>query len=123
MKVVGIRRKSDGEILMAVPLGTPYRLPDGVSRADVEVVSILIHEDIYAEDPVDESMAKIRIDDMAEEQGIGVGDVVAKLTKAFGIKPCSSCDRRRQVLNKLRMVGWKVKWIDGEPEVDDANEK
>lgn len=30
----------------------------------------------------------------------GVGDVVAKVTKAVGIKPCAPCQKRRQWLNK-----------------------
>lgn len=30
----------------------------------------------------------------------GVGDTVAKFTKAIGIKPCGPCERRRQWLNQ-----------------------
>lgn len=30
----------------------------------------------------------------------GLGDVVAKVTKAVGIKPCGPCERRRQMLNQ-----------------------
>lgn len=50
-----------------------------------------------------------KLQDLAKEQGVGVGDLVAKLTKAFGIKPCSGCEQRRQVLNRLRIDGWKFK--------------
>ena len=45
---------------------------------------------------------------LAEDQGVGVGDLVAKLTKAFGIKPCSACEQRRKILNRLRLNGWKI---------------
>ena len=31
----------------------------------------------------------------------GVGDVVAKLTKAVGIRPCGKCAQRRQKLNSI----------------------
>lgn len=31
----------------------------------------------------------------------GLGDVVAAATKAVGIKPCGSCQERREALNKL----------------------
>jgi len=31
----------------------------------------------------------------------GLGDAVAKVTSAVGIKPCSGCKRRRDKLNKL----------------------
>lgn len=30
----------------------------------------------------------------------GLGDVVAKATKAVGIRPCGRCERRREWLNK-----------------------
>lgn len=39
------------------------------------------------------------------KQGIRWGDAVARLTKAFGIKPCSSCEKRRQILNAAREHG------------------
>mgnify|MGYP003672018853 FL=1 len=31
----------------------------------------------------------------------GLGDIVAKATKTFGIKPCGSCNERQKKLNKL----------------------
>jgi pantoate kinase len=31
----------------------------------------------------------------------GLGDVVASLTKAVGIKPCAGCVRRQAALNKV----------------------
>jgi hypothetical protein len=31
----------------------------------------------------------------------GLGDVVAKVTSAVGIKPCGPCKRRQEALNKL----------------------
>jgi hypothetical protein len=49
---------------------------------------------------------------LARENGIGVGDVITKLTKFFGIAPCASCEKRRQVFNQLRIVGLKIKWED-----------
>ena len=50
-----------------------------------------------------------KLEELAGTQGLGVGDLVAKLTKAFGIKPCSKCEQRRKVLNRLRIDGWKIK--------------
>jgi len=32
---------------------------------------------------------------------IGLGDVVASITSAIGIKPCSGCKKRQEWLNKL----------------------
>ena len=31
----------------------------------------------------------------------GLGDSISKLTKAVGIKPCKSCEKRKNILNKL----------------------
>jgi hypothetical protein len=31
---------------------------------------------------------------------IGAGDVIAKVTAALGIKPCSPCQKRRERLNQ-----------------------
>lgn len=31
----------------------------------------------------------------------GLGDTIAKVTKAVGIKPCGGCARRRALLNRL----------------------
>ena len=50
-----------------------------------------------------------KLQELANQQGMGVGDLVAKLTKVFGIKPCSSCEQRRKVLNRLRIDGWKLR--------------
>lgn len=33
------------------------------------------------------------------EPSKGLGDTIAKVTKAVGIKPCGPCERRRQWLN------------------------
>jgi len=50
-----------------------------------------------------------KLEELAGAQGVGVGDLVAKLTKVFDIKPCSKCEQRRKVLNRLRIDGWKIK--------------
>ncbi len=31
---------------------------------------------------------------------IGAGDVIAKVTTALGIKPCTPCQKRREALNQ-----------------------
>lgn len=31
----------------------------------------------------------------------GFGDTVAKITKSFGVNPCSGCERRRKKFNEL----------------------
>lgn len=37
--------------------------------------------------------------------GEGLGDTIASLTKAVGIKPCGGCEKRRRALNRL--VPWR----------------
>ena len=54
------------------------------------------------------------IEEQSQLQGIGAGDVIAKMTKALGIPECSGCKKRRLLANRLRIVGWKVQWIGGE---------
>tara|TARA_R100001463_G_scaffold55578_1_gene107221 strand:- start:2965 stop:3117 length:153 start_codon:yes stop_codon:yes gene_type:complete len=34
-------------------------------------------------------------------ESVGLGDTIAKLTTKVGIKPCSSCKRRQEKLNRL----------------------
>lgn len=31
----------------------------------------------------------------------GVGDTIAKVTKAFGVKPCGKCKKRQSALNEM----------------------
>lgn len=57
-------------------------------------------QDIYRVDvidgkPVIGELLKT-IDPMA-----GLGDAVARVTKAMGFTPCSGCERRRQALNRI----------------------
>jgi hypothetical protein len=47
-----------------------------------------------------EQMLQIVEQKAAPQPVRGLGDVVAKVTKAVGIKPCGPCERRRQMLNQ-----------------------
>lgn len=38
---------------------------------------------------------------MSKEKSKGLGDTVAKITKAVGIKPCGKCKKRQARLNKM----------------------
>ena len=44
-----------------------------------------------------------------EEKSKGLGDTVAKMTKAVGIKPCEPCKRRQEKLNRLLPYKKQVK--------------
>ena len=34
------------------------------------------------------------------KHSIGLGDTIAKMTKAVGINPCGGCKKRQEILNK-----------------------
>lgn len=51
----------------------------------------------------DEDEQELRIG--IANQGIQWGDAVAKLTKVFGIKPCSKCEKRIAILNAAKELG------------------
>ncbi len=35
------------------------------------------------------------------QEDIGVGDVIKRVTNAFGIKPCKGCKRRAAIMNRF----------------------
>lgn len=40
-------------------------------------------------------------------QGFGLGDAVKRLTEAFGVHPCTPCEKRQQELNaRLQFKPW-----------------
>jgi hypothetical protein len=39
------------------------------------------------------------------QEPVGLGDVVAAMTKAVGIKPCGPCEQRRRLLNERLQFG------------------
>jgi hypothetical protein len=40
-----------------------------------------------------------------QPKGVGLGDVIKKVTDALGIKQCGGCKKRQEILNKLRFGG------------------
>jgi len=45
----------------------------------------------------------------AGKRSEGLGDTIAKITKLFGFKPCSACEKRRKALNKKVPYGQRIK--------------
>lgn len=43
----------------------------------------------------------LRLDITKKNKSKGLGDTVAKITRAVGIKPCGGCKKRQAKLNKL----------------------
>jgi hypothetical protein len=44
-----------------------------------------------------------------EEKEIGLGDIVKRVTTAFGIKPCGGCERRAAALNRWVVFTGRVR--------------
>ena len=43
---------------------------------------------------------RVRLPGFVAEEEVGLGDVVKSVAQAFGVAPCSACERRRQALNR-----------------------
>ena len=43
---------------------------------------------------------QIRLPGFVNEEDIGLGDAIKSVTYAFGMKPCSGCERRAAALNR-----------------------
>jgi hypothetical protein len=41
-----------------------------------------------------------RLPGFIEEEEIGLGDVIKKVTYAMGVKPCAGCEKRAAALNR-----------------------
>ena|SRR3990167_8700863 len=53
----------------------------------------------------EENQVLSTIEQIGQQKGLPLGEMIARLTHAFGIAPCSRCEQRRQVLNKISEVG------------------
>jgi hypothetical protein len=105
-----ILEKPDGSRRLVPPgpglILEPGERPVGFERSGTELMSV---------NKKDGERLDRMIDEQSKLQGIGAGDVVAKLTKALNIPECASCKKRRLLYNRLRLIGWRLKWVDGEP--------
>lgn len=43
---------------------------------------------------------RVRLPGFITDQGIGLGDVIKRVTSTAGIKPCGGCQRRAEALNR-----------------------
>lgn len=114
MRIFGIKRKSDGEILMAVPFGGRYKLPPGVTLDQIEVVPITIPEDVVVLPPTPEQIERHnqmvkeneKLEKIAHHFGIQISDFIEKAAVALGIPHCKVCEMRKKILHKIHELGW-----------------
>ncbi len=72
----------------------------GYDLAAVCAVAQHCDENTATVDEEGEGWTKLRDATIAKRRGIrGVGDVIAVVTKAVGIKPCGKCQQRREKMN------------------------
>lgn len=90
---VSIRNHSFSETGRTMLRTYTLEQPDG--RQDIYRVDVIDGKPVIGE------LLKT-IDPMA-----GLGDAVARVTKAMGFTPCSGCERRRQALNRIVPFGDK----------------
>lgn len=43
---------------------------------------------------------RVRLPGFVNDEDVGLGDAVKRVTYAFGIKPCDGCERRAAALNR-----------------------
>ena len=130
MRLIGVERKSDGEILMTARFGEPYKLPKGVAIADINIVTITVPENRMAEpstrvltpgqmkkrqERIQETIKQEKeLKEFADDNKIGLGDLVALLTHSTGFKKywdehhggeCAPCQERQASWNYFRFKG------------------
>jgi len=144
MKLLGVQRKSDGEIVLVTHFGTSYRLPDGLKMADVNIVPIIVPEIPQPKNLTPEQIEKMEerrqetvaqqkeLEDFAKDNKIGFGDLVYLFTHSTGFKKywdeqhggeCAPCQERQASWNYFRFKGpeflkkliKKAKEEDGKP--------
>ena len=145
MKLLGVQRKSDGEIVLVTHFGQRYTLPDGLKMADVNIVPIFVPEN-GSEDRLltDEEIGEMKkheeeaekqrkeLADFAKDNKIGMGDMIFLFTHSTGFKKywdehhggeCAPCQEKQASWNYFRFKGpdflkkliKKAKEEDGKP--------
>jgi hypothetical protein len=51
--------------------------------------------------------AKVRLPGFLQDEEIGLGDVIKRVTHTLGVKPCGGCERRAKTLNRWVSFGGK----------------
>jgi len=53
-----------------------------------------------ARDERERQRYQVRLPGFITDEEIGLGDIVKRVTSAFGIRPCGGCERRAAILNR-----------------------
>jgi hypothetical protein len=52
---------------------------------------------------------RVHLPGFVTAQEVGLGDVIKRVTHAFAVKPCSSCERRADQLNRWLVFAGRAK--------------
>jgi len=126
MKLLGVQRKSDMEIVLVTHFGQSYRLPDGLKMSDVNIVPIIVPErpKEYTPEQIEKMEEQQRekiaqqkeLEGFAKDNKIGFGDLVFLFTHSTGFKKywdenhggeCAPCQERQASWNYFRFAGPK----------------
>ena len=112
MRLLGIKRKSDGEILFLVPYGERYSVASyGLKPSDVEPVKVAVPEEGDGFLPlfeVDENEKEdgVKMERLARHFGMKLADFIKMAAAALGIEHCPTCEMRKKILYKIHEIGW-----------------
>ena len=69
---------------------------DGSRLVEIDTAYLMLDATVHPDGAVEVHDVEIR-----DPRSTGLGDTIAKATKAVGIKPCGGCKKRQAKLNKL----------------------
>ena len=121
MRLLGVKRKSDGEIVLVAEFGKRYKLPFGLKINEVDIVKIAVPEQLSLEEikkaeeiQQQQLVQQKEIEDFAKDNKIGLGDLVYLLTSSTGFKKwwddkhggeCAPCQEKQASWNYFRFTG------------------
>jgi hypothetical protein len=88
-------------IILETPNGTTYRWPDNQARTPVPGEKI-VGVDWACGPQILEDEVNARL----KEEGIQWGSAIKWVTQRIGLKQCSSCKAREEILNRVKELGW-----------------
>ena len=69
---------------------------DGSRSLSIDTAYLMLDATVHPDGTVEVHDVEVR-----DPRSTGLGDTIAKATKAVGIKPCGGCKKRQAALNKL----------------------
>ena len=81
------------------------KMPDGSERKVAENTEFTLRPGERVSHSMPDEQFESDLETIAQETGLPLGDIIARATKAFGITPCTSCEKRIKILNRIKEAG------------------